>query len=259
MHRIASRWMTVALAGLSTTLAACEDRSEAPKPTAPAASALAPSKSDSAKAEEWRVAESTDVTFEMAGKLETIKGKITKGKGTLQVDPSDLTATRGEIALDVTTLTTHTFGDEGKDKKQTLDALTWLEVSDAVDGKLKAEHQWATFAIRSVASAEPRDLTKATGSERTAKLRANGDLLLHGHKSAHEVELEAKFTLTGERPTSVEFKTTRPMAIALDAHKVEPRDDVGKLVGWAVNNVLRDKVAETAAVSFVLTATPAAR
>ncbi len=251
MNRLALPAMTLALVG-SLALAACEERSERPKTTAPTASALAPSKSDSAKAEKWTVSEAANVTFEMAGKLENIKGKITKARGELQLDLSDLTSTRGVIELDMTTLSTHTFGEAGKDTKQTADALTWLEVSDSVDGKLKKEHQWASFAIRSIGSAEPRDLTALTGDERTAKIKASGDLLLHGHKSAHDVELDVEFTMTGGEGTKVKFKTSKPMTIALDAHKVEPRDDVGKLVGWAVNNVLRDKVAESAAVSFEL-------
>ena len=57
-------------------------------PSAPVATALAPSKSDSAAARTWRISESGKATFVMEGKIETIQGDVTKARGTLEIDPN---------------------------------------------------------------------------------------------------------------------------------------------------------------------------
>jgi hypothetical protein len=207
-----------------------------PKATAPTATALASSKSESAKAAPWVLSDGGKASFEMAGKLETIKGTVEE--------------------IDLSTLKTTTFGDEGKDGKQTVDALTWLEVADRIDdADLVKKYRYASFAIRSIESAEPKDLSKG-GASRSAKITAKGEMLVHGHKSEHTVKLEVKFTFDGNKPSKLMLTTAAPIALDLEAHEIRPRDTVGKLVGWAGKTVLRDKVAEQAKIALQLEATP---
>jgi YceI-like domain len=242
----------VALVVVACVLSACEDGE--PKPTlAPTASALATSKSESEKAEPWKVAAKSTAEFVMPGKLETIKGTVDRAEGKLEIELADLTKTRGEIRMDMASLTTHTFGDKGKDETQTQHAKTWLEVSDGVeDAALRAKHRWAVFAVRSIERAEPVNIMKASGAERTATIKATGELLAHGHKSQHTLELIATFSFEGGRASKLVLKTRDPLQLDLEAHEIRPRDNIGKLVGWAGKTVLRDKVSERANISFAL-------
>ena len=161
---------------------------------APTASGLAASKSESKAATEWKVDEAGTASFTMKGHVETvIKGDTKKMRGQLEIDLADLTKTRGTIECDMTTLAMHTFDDEEKNEKQTVDAQTWLEVHDRIGDPAKVKaNQWAVYAIRTITSAEPKDLSKG-GATRTAKVTAKGELLLHGRKSEHSVDLEATF------------------------------------------------------------------
>ena len=247
---------TAATLGLviSLPLVGCDDNKPNTK-LAPSASALASSKSESKKALVWPIAKDGKATFQMDGKIETIKGDVSSTKGELQLDLTDLKKTRGVISMDMQKLVTKTFEEEGKNKKQNEHALTWLEVSE---GNNKPEvikaNRWAHFAIRSIDSAEPNDLSKGTGAKRTAKVKATGDLLLHGHKSSHTVELIAEFTFEGAKATGVSVKTGKPFVINLASHEVKPRDPGGILV-QKVSDILKQKVAETANVTLDLKAT----
>lgn len=241
---------------------ACDDEKkasdDAPPKTVVSAKALAPSKSASKMAGVWSVSSDSNITFEMVGKIETIKGKVSGAKGELQVDLTDLTQTRGQIAVDVTTLTTHTFDDEGKDGKQTKDALVWLEVGEVTAANLRDEYRYATFAIREIQNASVKDVTKLTGAQRSAKVTAVGDFLLHGKKSEQTIELDVGFTFEGDTPKSLSIKTAKPFVVNLAGHEVKPRDNVGQLVA-KVTQLLQDKVAETSSVSLELTASPTGR
>ena len=226
---------------------------------APVASALKASKSESTSAQTWSIAADSEAEFVMKGKLETIKGRVKAGQGELQIDIGDLLKTRGTIKLDVSTLSTSTFEEEGKNKKQTVDALTWLEVHErgAAADEIKS-NQFASFAIRKIDSAVPADLTTVSGAERGSKVKATGELLLHGRKSTHTVELDIKFSFEGKRPTALRIDSAKPFTVSLKAHDVKPRDNVGKLLA-KVTQVLQDKVAESADISLKLKATPAGK
>ena len=209
----------------AVVLLAC-DSEQAKTTAAPLASALATSKSDSEKAEPWTVASESKADFVMPGKLETIKGTVERAEGKLEIDLSDLTQTRGEIRMDMTALKTHTFGDKDKDGTQTEHARTWLEVSENVeDAAVRAKHQWAVFAIRSVVSADPSNLATQTGAERSSKIEAKGELLVHGHKSEHTIQLTATFNFDGARATKLALATDQPLLLDLEAHEIRPRDN----------------------------------
>ena len=108
----------------------------------------------------------------MPGLKEHIKGDTTAATGTLDVVAADLAQSRGTVKVDLTTFSTHTFGDD-KDATQTEHARTWLEA--VVDGKTNEDMRWATYAIRSIDGLSATDLSKVApvkdGDERRAHRR----------------------------------------------------------------------------------------
>lgn len=244
------------------TLVACS-KSEPPAP-APAASSLAPSKAEpSSAAKTYVVDPAGRATVDMPAPKEHIKAEATAFAGELQVDPADLTKTRGEVKVDLTSLSTKTFGD-ARDATQTAHARTWLEVADAEKEKLpdalKAQHRFATFAIRSLTTATPKladvpATTEGADEVRTVDAVAKGELLLHGHKVEREVPLRVELRgKPGAPPDAIVVRTASPFTIVLAEHDVKPRDDLGKLAKGAFN-LLGTKVAEEAKVTLEVRAT----
>jgi hypothetical protein len=233
-------------------------------PLAPAASALAESKSQSA-APVWHLTVDPKSTthVEMPGVKENIKGDTTAAGGTLDVVPSDLAQSRGTVRIDLSTFTTHTFNSE-KDATQTEHARTWLEV--VVDGKTNEPMRWADFAIRSIDGLSATDVTKIPPAKdggddvRRVTMVVHGDLLLHGHKVERDDAVDVAFrwpagAAAGAKPGRVEIKSRQPMRVVLKEHEVQPRDTEGKIAAWTTNLIA--KVAETADIGVDLGATPA--
>jgi len=203
-------------------------------------------------------------TIDMPAPKERIKAKTGTAGGTLDVDIMNLANTRGEVKIDLATLTTFTFNNKDKDEAQTEHARTWLEA--VVDGKVKEEARWTVFAIRSIDELSATDLTKVASTHegdediRTVTLTAHGDFLLHGRKSTKDAKLVAKFHYPAgalssmSAPTSIDIKSAEPMRIVLAEHDVKPRDTVGKIAQGSFH-LLGTKVAETAAVTIDVRAT----
>ena len=160
MGRSRARVGVVVVLALSGAVAGCKnDASDAPKP-APAAP-IASSTSMSAKAIEYDIAADGKTSIDMPAPKERIKADTTAAKGQLHVNPANLGATRGDVFVDLTTLTTHTFGDADKDATQTKHARTWLQVDDMeADPAVKERNRWVHFAIRSVDGLSANDLTQ---------------------------------------------------------------------------------------------------
>jgi hypothetical protein len=237
-------------------------KNDDPGAPAPAASALAVSRTDAATTWHFVVDPKGSTHIEMPGLQENIRGETTAASGTLDVVPGDLASSRGMIRVDLSTFATRTFGTE-KDETQTKHARTWLEV--VVDGKTNDEMRWADFAIRSIDALSASDLAKVPpareGSDdvRRVTMTVHGELLLHGHKVQKEATVEAAFQYPGgaglnAKPLHVELKSKQPMRVVLKEHDVRPRDPAGKIAAWSTSLVA--KVAETADVTVDLTATP---
>ena len=231
----------------------CENKSN---PLAPPAEKLEASSSESANAEVWKIERDGEAKFTMVGKVETIVGELTTTRGKLEIDLKDLTRTRGAVEMDLLTLETMTFEDKAKNKKQTADALTWLEVSERPGNEeSRKKHQWAVFAIRSIDKAVPANIAALSGDTRSAQITATGDLLLHGRKTSLTVELQAEFDFSGGTPQRLEIETKEPMVVNLAAHDVRPRDSVGKLI-TTLSEALKVKLADDATITFDLDASP---
>lgn len=252
-------------------LAGCEEK-KPPLPTAPSASALAPSSASAPTASTLKLAidEGKSIaSLDMPAPKEHIVAKVQSSSGSLALVPGDLPKTRGEVKFDLTTLTTSTFKDD-RDKDQTAHARTWLEVADGEKAPLpedvKAQNRYAVFAIRSIENASATDLAKVEPTKapdgtdvREVKLLAKGELLIHGHKVDRDVEVKATFGYPAgapaDKPSSVTVVTTKPSRVVLAEHDVKPRDATGKLAKDFFH-LLGTKVADTADVTLYLRLRP---
>lgn len=247
---------------------ACDDK-KAPG-LAPAASALAPSTAaPSIKTTKFTIDARSTTSIDMPAPKEHIKAGTEGAAGTLDIDLTNLAATRGEVKADLSTLAMRTFGDADKDGTQTGHARTWLEVADGEEGKLpddvKAANKYAVYAIRSVENLSATDLTKVPatkdGADEVRRVTATtrGELLIHGHKVDREADVEVEFRYepgaAANRPKSLAIKSRKPLRATLAEHDVKPRDGFGKIAKGAFN-LLGTKVADVADISLDLRASP---
>jgi len=234
---------------------------------APSASALAPAHAAPGAVTAPYVIQADGRTLlDMPAPKEHIKADTTKAAGTVDLDVKDLTRTRAEVRVDLTTLSTHTFNTP-KDADQTRHARTWLEVGDAVDEATREKNRWAVFVIRRVDGLKESDASKLpmekdeVGNLRTVEATVHGDYLLHGRKVEKSAEVVVRLrygagTAPDARPTALEIRSKVPFIVTLAEHDVKPRDTFGKFAQGSLG-LLGTKVAETAAVTLELRATPA--
>jgi len=228
-----------------------------PTPPAPSASALAPSKAAESKTlAKLTIDPSGTATFDMKAPLENIKGTVKGFGGDLEVELSDLSKSRGKIMIDVTTLETHTFGEEAKDEKQTEHARTWMEVGPKSAEDKKAKFKSAEFAIREITNASTMDVTKMTGDSRSVTMTVKGDFLLHGRSVALALDLACAFQFDGDKLKAVSCKSAKPATVNLKAHAIEARDDAGEAVIAKTLELFGSKVADDASVTFEVMARP---
>jgi hypothetical protein len=248
----AAAWLLI---GAITT--GCESKKEettTARVAPPAASSAQPASPESLA---LAVNEEGTATFLIDAPLEKIKGKADRFRGKMNVKPDRLDETRGQIDVDLSTLATHTFDDEGKNAKQTEHAHNWLELGTDVEEKQRTENQWVRFTIESV-TVTPSKLDDAKEAEghRRVELSAKGQLWLHGVTSQKTVKLAALFSGPADAPTSVQVTTLEPLRISLKEHDVKPRDVAGKFLKGALEQV-GEKIVDEVQVSFDFTAKPA--
>ena len=258
--------MGVTALALLTTVVGCDDKKTS---LAPAASSLAPSTPPppGSLTMKFAIDNASKTSIEMEAPKEKIKATQTGGSGTLDVDLMKLENSRGEVKMDLTTLTTKTFDDPKQDKAQTTHARTWLEVADGEDGKLeeavKTANRYAVYAIRAVENPSASDVTKVAPAKEdgddvlTVTMRTKGELLIHGHKVEREAEVEVKFhyPVGGDatKPMWMGIKSKTPFHVVLAEHDVKPRDGLGKIAKGSFN-LLGTKVADNAEITLDLRA-----
>ena len=244
----------------------CDDKKPT-GPVGPAVSSLAASPvAPSAKTIKLTVDPKSKATLDMPAPKEHIKAFTDAAAGSLTVDPTNLTNSRGEIKMDLTTLTMNHFGN-ADDASQTKHARCWLEVTDCEEGKLsdetKAANKYAVYAIRAIENASATDLTKVPATKegddevRNVTLTTKGELLIHGHKVEREADAEVSFHYApggdAAKPKSLVIKTKKPLRVVLAEHDVKPCDNFGKIAKGAFN-LLGTKVADNADISLEIKA-----
>ncbi|MCC6558334.1 MAG: YceI family protein [Polyangiaceae bacterium] len=253
-----SKLVTLALV-LAAAASGCGEKEASPGPAgaAPtAASAAPPAPPVSKTLVKLSVDPGSAATFDIKAPVETIKGLVRGFGGELDVELADLTKTRGAVTMDMTTLETHTFGDDAKDRSQTEHALGWLQIGPASPEEERSKLRLATFTIKDVVSASPKSVVGMAGESRSVTLTANGELSLHGRSAARVVELACVFQYEGDSLKSVSVKTVKPVPVNLKQHDVQPRDDKGEVALAKVLELFGKKVAEEASVTLELVARP---
>ena len=239
------------------TLASLGCGSENSASTAPSASALAPSKAEESKTlVHLTIDPSGSATFDMKAPLEDIKGVVRGFGGDLDVDLADLSKSRGKITIDVTTLETHTFGEDAKDEKQTEHARTWMEVGPKTAADKKEKFKTAEFAIREVVNPSATNVMTMSGDSRSVTMTVKGDFQLHGRAVALALDLACAFQFDGDKLKSVSVKSAKPAMVNLKAHAIEARDDAGEAVIAKTLELFGSKVADDASVTFEVVARP---
>jgi hypothetical protein len=246
-------------------------KKDEPVTLAASASALAPSTpTPTAKSVKFAIDRQGKTAIGITAPEEEIKAATDASSGNLDVDLHDLAQTRGEIKIDLKTLSTHTFHDD-RDSSQTNHARTWLEVNDVSPAETREKYRWVVFAIRSIDALSASDASKVAATPakdggddvRTVTLTAHGDFLLHGREVKGKMcTLEVKFhypagAAPDSTPTGIDIHSKTPLRVQLAEHDVKPRDSVGKLAQEAFK-LLGTKVGETADVTVDLHATPSA-
>ena len=271
MKKISRLGVLVGIGSMATllSLVACDKKEDA-KPVAPAASSLAPSVAAPTSLVVKMKIDKGVTKIEMPAPDEKIKADTSVALGNVDVDLMDLTQTRGEVKVDLTSLKMNTFSEAPKNATQTMHALAWLEAGDPGKAKLaddvKAQNKYAVFAIRSIDGVTEKDLTKVTATTangmdvRSVDLVAHGELLIHGHKLNKDVPLTVKISHAAgaaatEKPKSIAIVTKAPLKVTLAEHEVRPRDDAGK-IAKAAFALIGTKVAETASISMDFSALP---
>jgi polyisoprenoid-binding protein YceI len=219
-------------------------------PAASGAARTAPSAAGAASAGQKRLEVSNGTaTFLIDAPLEKIKGRSTKVRGNLDIDPQNLKASKGQIELDLDDLKTETFADDGKNKAQTEHSKNWLEIGPDVDAKHREENRWARFTIKSIeetSAAKAADGTPVT-------MKASGDLWLHGVSSPKTVTATVTIVGPSDAPTSVHVVTSQPLRVSLKEHDVKPRDLAGKFLAGALEKI-GQKIDDDVQISLDLTA-----
>lgn len=255
-------------AGMAFLVAGCEEK----KPNlAPVASSLAPTPPPppGSMLKKFALDPASATSIEMEAPKEKIKAVTSAGLGSLDIDFANLANSRGEVKIDLTTLTTSTFTDPDRNKAQTTHARTWLEVADGEDGKLdektKEVNRYAVYAIRSIENPSSSDVSKVAPTKdgadevRTVTLTTKGEILVHGHKVDRDADVEVAFRYdpgaAPDKPKAIAIKTRKPFRVVLAEHDVKPRDGFGKIAKSSFN-LLGTKVADNADISLDLRAKP---
>jgi hypothetical protein len=256
---------TAAIFMLFSLAAGCEEK----KPNlAPVASALASVQAPTGPSvRRFAITGESNSSIDMEAPKQTLRGTTTGGTGHLDIDFAKLASSRGEVKLDLSTLTMKSFTDASRNAAQTTHARTWLEVADGQDGKLedkvKEANRYAVYAIRSIENLSAPDLAKIAPTRdgadeiRTLSMMTKGELLVHGHKVERDADVEVSFRYepgaAADAPHALQVKTKKPFKVVLAEHDVKPRDGFGKIAKDSFH-LLGTKVADIADLTLDLRA-----
>lgn len=230
------------------------------------------------------VSERCEAKVELKAKEATPRGTFRVCRGELTVNLSDLTASRGTLAVDVASIEIKGDGDAGRSDERSQDAQNWLDVGASRPEADRERLRWAVFTITSLTDAsspsahagrreraepdaeEPAALPEDdAGAERRAERRsvtltAKGHLLLHRVRVDVEVPIRVAFDYGARAsadalPERIALTTRRPVLVSLAAHDIKPRDSAGvfqaqgmKLIGTKVGADARVTLSASAAL-----------
>ena len=176
--------------------------------------------------------------FVIDAPLEKIQGNANLFRGNLEVDLKDLNHSKGQIDVDLNSLSTSTFDDAKKNASQTEHAHHWFELGDEVPEKERLENRWVRFTIHSLkTSPESLASTASQGGNKEIEVIAEGELWLHGVTAKKQVKVALSFSGSPDAPQELMIETLEPLRISLKEHDVKPRDIAGKFLQGALDKV----------------------
>jgi hypothetical protein len=177
-----------------------------------------------------------------------LEGELPVAAGHVWLDANDLASTRAEATFDLAALELWTSGSSRAPKgaaasTPTEQSLDWLQLSTEQDQRLRPELRYARFTLLAIGSSSSNDLDAAPAVRsgqsavvaRRVRLRASGELELHGHRLPQTVSVEATFEWTaplepGAPPRRILLETSEPVEIDLPGYGIVPRDARGELL-----------------------------
>jgi len=197
---------------------------------------------------EYSLGPSSRVSFVLQARQRRLEGELPVAAGRLWLNRFDLAASRAELTFDLAALqlwdSRSNRAPEGTERSVlTEQSLDWLQLPRAQDDRARPELRYARFTLLTIGSSSSNDLDAAptvrsgqpAGVARRVRLRASGELELHGHRLPQTVSLEARFewepdAAPGAPPRRVVLETSEPLEIDLLGYGVVPRDSRGELL-----------------------------
>jgi len=237
----------------------CSQKSPEPNPvsSAPPREGLAPGPSTPG-ALRLAVKGDSTATFLIDAPLEKIKGRARHVRGTLDVDPNDVSKTRGEVDVDLVSLETQTFDDPARNASQTEHAHNWMELGAETNLLEREANRWAKLTIQSLEIAGPTRLADipASGGARVVNATVHGSVWIHGVAAPATVRVAATFSTDASGATSVHVTSSSPLTVSLRKHDIKPRDLAGRFLEGALEKTGK-KIDDTVQISVDLTASSA--
>jgi hypothetical protein len=199
------------------------------------------------RAAEYELSPGSRLELELGTPERRVSGHVELVRGRLWVEPAALDRTRAELSFDMTTiqLAAKPPADSPASnvgaRTLTEQSLDWFEVRDPGALAAHPEHRYAHFSLLQVHSADGNDVLAAPAAPasrpeaaaRRVRLRASGELELHGVRLPYTASVLALFewpypTLAGPA-RRIELSTTQPVSIDPFDHDLVPRDGRGDI------------------------------
>lgn len=154
--------------------------------------------------------------------LERIEGRV-------DVDYSELVRTRGNIRVDLLSLSA-SGGEGGQvDPSLTRRAFDWLELGSLVPQADRDQNRWAELRLTALAVEEEGHATPSRKGARRGHAVGYAELTLHRFRVPVTVDLEVELDGAEGIPESLRIRTRRPLTVPLAAHDILPRASDGTL------------------------------
>ncbi|MFO0571148.1 MAG: hypothetical protein U0263_36285 [Polyangiaceae bacterium] len=262
-------------------LAACSKKEPAESERKEPWLAQAPSATPAVVAH-YVVAERCSAELELKAKEATPRGTFRVCKGDIGVDLTDLSRTKGTLAVDLGSVEMLGEGDAGRSDELTQEAQNWLDIGASRPEAERERLRWATFRLSEIdgLSAESAhagklerggpaaddapapsdgDAEAPVKSERRAvTFNARGSLLIHNVQIDAKLPLRVVFHYAGAatpdaKPARLTIESRHPLGVVLRTHDIKPRDASGVFQSQSMK-LIGSRVGAEARVSLAISA-----
>jgi hypothetical protein len=183
------------------------------------------------KAIHYAITAQSLVRFELPSRRGVVRGTVRRVSGEFDLDPGDLSRSRGQVRADLTSLSLQSTA-ESDGAALLARALSALELSDAGPSSESASFELTALEDLSAPGLEPAPETDAaTPFTRRLRATAVGNFLLHGFRVVRRAPLEAEFGFAGDRqlPDTVMIRSRAPFVVSLEMHALRVLDHEGRV------------------------------